>query len=125
MLKLATLECAGLVWGVLDPALSTSDSGAHLGALMDNLESLAGLRTPVVRAPRSYDVEANWKLLVDGSFGVHHFKVAHRKTIAHIFVDNMQIVDEFDLSGVSISSRRSSRKNHSWSAASTPDGTAT
>jgi phenylpropionate dioxygenase-like ring-hydroxylating dioxygenase large terminal subunit len=95
--RLATVERAGIVWVVLDPALSVSDPGAHLGALMDNLESLAGLRTPVGWAPRSYDVEANWKLLVDGSFEAYHFKVAHRKTIAHMFVDNMQIVDEFDL----------------------------
>lgn len=95
--RLATVERAGIVWVILDPALSASDPGAHLGALMDNLESLAGLRTPVGWAPRSYVVEANWKLLVDGSFEAYHFKVAHRKTIAHMFVDNMQIVDEFDL----------------------------
>lgn len=95
--RLATVERAGIVWVILDPALSASDPGAHLGALMDNLESLTGLRTPVGWAPRSYDVEANWKLLVDGSFEAYHFKVAHRNTIAHLFVDNLQIVDEFDL----------------------------
>lgn len=95
--QLATAERAGIVWVVLDPALSASDPDAHFGALMDNLESLTGLRTPVAYAPRSYEVEANWKLLVDGSFEAYHFKVAHRKTIAHMFVDNMQVVDEFDL----------------------------
>lgn len=95
--RLATVERAGIVWVVLDPALSANDPGAHLGALMDNLESLAGIRTPVGFAPRSYEVEANWKLLIDGAFEAYHFKVAHRKTIAHTFVDNMQIVDEFDL----------------------------
>lgn len=93
---LATVERAGIVWVVLDPALSASDAGAHLGELMDNLESLAGLRTPVGFAPRSHEVAANWKLLVDGSFEAYHFKVAHRQTIASMFVDNMQIVDEFD-----------------------------
>lgn len=95
--RLATVERAGVVWVLLDAALADSDPGAALGALMDNLESLAGLRTPVAFAPRSYVVEANWKLLVDGSFEAYHFKVAHRETIAHMFMNNMQIVDEFAL----------------------------
>ncbi|MBS0452344.1 MAG: Rieske 2Fe-2S domain-containing protein [Proteobacteria bacterium] len=95
--KLATIERAGVVWVVLDAAQANSDPGAHLGELMDNLESLTGLRAPVGFAPRSYEVAANWKLLVDGSFEAYHFKVAHRDTIAHMFVGNMQVVDEFDL----------------------------
>src|SRR5690606_26922362 len=48
-------------------------------------------------ASRSYLVKANWKLLVDGAFEAYHFKIAHRNTIAHMFTDNLQIVDEFDL----------------------------
>ncbi|RQO63696.1 (2Fe-2S)-binding protein [Variovorax sp. KBW07] len=95
--KLAAAERAGIVWVVLDPSRSDADPGRSLGALMDNLESLAGLGSPVAFAPRSYEVAANWKLLVDGSFEAYHFKVAHRQTIAHMFVDNMQVVDEFGL----------------------------
>lgn len=95
--KLATVERAGLVWVVLDPELSGQDPNVRLGPLMDNLESLAGLCTAVGFAPRSYEVEANWKLLVDGAFEAYHFKVAHKNTIAHMFVDNMQVVDEFEL----------------------------
>ena len=33
--RLATVERAGIVWVILDPALSASDPGAHLGELMD------------------------------------------------------------------------------------------
>lgn len=95
--QLATVERAGLIWVVLDPAFATQDPNEGLGELMDNLDSLAGLNTPVGFAPRSYEVAANWKLLVDGAFEAYHFKVAHKKTIAHMFVDNMQIVDEFEL----------------------------
>ncbi|MNS61955.1 Benzene 1,2-dioxygenase subunit alpha [compost metagenome] len=95
--RLATVERAGVVWVVCDPSQADSDPGAHLGALMDNLESLAGLRAPVAYAPRTYEVEANWKLLVDGSFEAYHFKVAHRETIAHMFLHNLQVIDEFDL----------------------------
>ena len=95
--KLATVERAGIVWVVLDPAAPASDPDAHLGELMDYLESLAGLCAPVGFAPRSYEVQANWKLLIDGAFEAYHFKVAHRRTIAHMFVDNLQLVDEFGL----------------------------
>ena len=95
--RLATVERAGVVWVVLDPSALDNDPGAHLGSLMDHLESLAGLRTPVGFAPRSYEVAANWKLLIDGSFEAYHFKVAHRQTIAHMFAHNLQIIDEFDL----------------------------
>ena len=95
--RLAAVERAGAVWVVLDPALAHGDPGAQLGALMDNLESLAGLRAPVAFAPRTYEVAANWKLLIDGAFEAYHFKVAHRETIAHMFMNNMQIVDEFEL----------------------------
>lgn len=95
--RLATVERAGMVWVVLDPLQSNSDPGAHLGELMDNLESLTGMRTPVAFAPRSYEVEANWKLLIDGSFEAYHFKVAHRQTIAHMFTNNLQVIDEFEL----------------------------
>ena len=95
--RLATVERAGVVWVVLDPSQPGGDAGIQLGELMDNLESLSGLRAPLGFAPRSYEVAANWKLLVDGSFEAYHFKVAHRNTIAHMFVGNMQIVDEFEL----------------------------
>jgi len=95
--KLATAERAGLVWVTLDPAKARIDPNASLGPLMDNLESLAGLQAPVAFAPRSYEVQANWKLIVDGVFEAYHFKVAHKQTIAHMFVDNVQVVDEFDL----------------------------
>lgn len=95
--KLATAERAGIVWVVLDASLSSTDPAVHLGALMESLESLSGLRAAVGFAPRSYEVAANWKLLVDGSLEAYHFKVAHRETIAHMFVGNMQVVDEFDL----------------------------
>jgi len=95
--RLAAVERAGVIWVVLDPTPPCSDPDTHLGILMDHLESLAGLCKPVGFAPRSYEIEANWKLLIDGSFEAYHFKVAHRQTIAQMFANNMQIIDEFGL----------------------------
>lgn len=94
--RLAASERAGLIWVIPDPDLADTDVDACLGPLMDELETL-DLRAPVAFAPRSYDVAANWKLLVDGFFEAYHFKVAHRQTIAHMFAANTQIVDEFGL----------------------------
>lgn len=93
---LATTERAGMVWVQLDLA-AQADADAHFGALMSDLESLEGLKNPVGFAPRSYEVQANWKLLIDGFFEAYHFKIAHRETIAHMFADNMQVIDEFGL----------------------------
>lgn len=95
--RLACTERVGLIWVGLDPAVTADALKAQLGPLMDELESLSGLRSPVGFAPRSYVVEANWKLLVDGSFEAYHFKIAHRETIAHMFADNMQVIDEYGL----------------------------
>ena len=95
--RLTAVERGGVIWVVLDPASPISDIDAHLGPLMENLESLDGLHSPVSYAQRSYDVNANWKLLIDGIFEAYHFKVAHRQTIAHMFMNNLQLVDDFDL----------------------------
>ena len=95
--RLAAVERAGVIWVVLDPASPIRDIDTHLGPLMKNLESLDGLCTPASYAQRSYDVNANWKLLIDGVFEAYHFKVAHRQTIAHMFMNNLQLVDDFDL----------------------------
>ena len=95
--RLAAIERGGVIWVVLDSASPISDIDTHLGPLMENLESLDGLHSPVSYAQRSYDVNANWKLLIDGIFEAYHFKVAHRQTIAHMFMNNLQLVDDFDL----------------------------
>ncbi|HAD46697.1 MAG TPA: (2Fe-2S)-binding protein [Alcanivorax sp.] len=94
--RLAVRERGGLVWVVADPDLADSDIDSHLDPLMGELEAL-DLSAPVAYAPRHYEVAANWKLLVDGSLEAYHFKVAHRNTIAHLFTDNLQIIDEAGL----------------------------
>ena len=95
--RLASAERAGMVWVQLDPGSESQGVNMHLGDLMDDLESQVGLQNPVAFAPRAYEVQANWKLLIDGFFEAYHFKIAHRQTIAHMFADNMQVIDEFGL----------------------------
>ncbi|MDR2299308.1 MAG: aromatic ring-hydroxylating dioxygenase subunit alpha [Comamonas sp.] len=92
--RLACHEAAGLIWVLLDPQLSEQNTTTQLGPMMQDLCALAGMQQPVGYAPRSYEVAANWKLLVDGVFEAYHFKIAHQKTIAAMFAGNVQLVDE-------------------------------
>lgn len=89
---LAVTERAGLVWVITDSAVA----GLELGPLADELDTL-GFGSHVPFMPRSFELAANWKLMLDASFEGYHFKVAHRETIAHMFADNVQLIDEHGL----------------------------
>lgn len=69
--RLAVRERAGLVWVVPDPRRAAVGIDAHLGTLMDELERLEPTH-PTAFAARSYEVTANWKLLIDESGSNRH-----------------------------------------------------
>ena len=96
LVRLAVAECAGLIWVVLDPRCAGRNVQEMLGPLAQELDGL-GLDTHVGYAVRELELRCNWKLMVEGSSEAYHFKVAHRDTIAPMFVDNLQIVDEHGL----------------------------
>ncbi len=89
---LAVAERAGLIWVATAPDAAALD----LGPLADELDAL-GFGTHVPFMPRSFELAANWKLMMDASFEGYHFKVAHRDTIAAMFADNVQLIDEHGL----------------------------
>lgn len=91
---LAVAERAGLIWVVPDPAHNEANVSTMLGPLADEIEGF-GFATHVGYAPRAFDVEANWKILADGSLEDYHFQALHQKTSGPFFVDTMQLVDEF------------------------------
>lgn len=91
--QLAVGEAAGMVWVIPDPDCAEHDVRAVLGAYAVELEGL-GLGSHVAYAPRTLDLRCDWKLIVEGSSEAYHFKIAHRDTIAPMFADNAQIVDE-------------------------------
>ena len=91
--RLAVAERAGLVWVIPDPAVADVDVRAMLGAYAEELESF-GLHHHVAYGQRDIELRCDWKLIVEGSSEAYHFKIAHRDTIAPLFVDNLQIVDE-------------------------------
>jgi phenylpropionate dioxygenase-like ring-hydroxylating dioxygenase large terminal subunit len=90
--RLAVTERAGLIWVATAPGIAELD----LGPLADELDAL-GFGTHVPFMPRSFELRANWKLMMDASFEGYHFKIAHRDTIAGMFADNVQLIDEHGL----------------------------
>jgi phenylpropionate dioxygenase-like ring-hydroxylating dioxygenase large terminal subunit len=94
--RLAVTQRAGIVWAIVDPAHAGCDIDILLEPLVTELEQL-GFANHVRYAPRELPLDCNWKLVVDGSLEGYHFKIAHRETIAHMFADNLQIIDEFGL----------------------------
>lgn len=91
--RLAVAQRAGIVWVIPDVAHADDDVSARLGAFVDELEGF-GFADHIGYASRQLDVGCNWKLVVEGSSEAYHFKIAHRDSIAPLFADNVQIVDE-------------------------------
>lgn len=93
---LAVAEGAGMIWVIPDVREAGRDVRAELGPFLQDLESF-GLHTHRGDALRERDLACDWKLIVEGSSEAYHFKVAHRNTIARLFADNLQLVDEAGL----------------------------
>ncbi len=93
---LAVAERTGVVWVIPEPREAHADVTAALGPFAQELSAF-GLDSHVPYAPRVIELRCNWKLMVEGSSEAYHFKIAHRQTIASMFVDNLQIVDEAGL----------------------------
>jgi phenylpropionate dioxygenase-like ring-hydroxylating dioxygenase large terminal subunit len=77
------VEAAGLLWEGGDP---------RLGALEQELRGF-GLDTGVVYAEREREYALNWKLAFDIFLEAYHVRVAHARTIAPMFLDNVYLVD--------------------------------
>lgn len=84
---IACEEYAGWIWVSLNED-EPLDLDAHLGELRRDIEALdAGAH--VIFESTTVDIAANWKILVEGGIEAYHFRVAHRETIADLFLDNL------------------------------------
>ncbi len=81
------IERHGFIW-----LLPTSDRGAteaeFFAAIDDDLAWVGIDRLAVHQSERQVR-RCNWKMLVEGGLEAYHFRVAHRKTIAKRFNDNL------------------------------------
>ncbi len=89
LVPLPCVESAELIWvnpsGEGEQELPTSTV-----AVLAELEGL-GCVNSIVQHSDSKVWRANWKLIADGGLESYHFKIAHRRSIAPLFPDNVSI----------------------------------
>ncbi|MAT92386.1 MAG: ring-hydroxylating oxygenase subunit alpha [Halioglobus sp.] len=79
-------EYGGWIWVV--PGGGAIDVDFHLGDMAADILGM-GAQEYEVFACTERDTAANWKILVEGGIESYHFRVAHRQTIAGLFLDNL------------------------------------
>ncbi|MEL6980416.1 MAG: SRPBCC family protein [Pseudomonadota bacterium] len=88
--RLPLTEAYGFLWIIADPEVGGAalDIDAWLGPLAQDFAWL-GLAEHRIAEEGSYELKANWKVLVEGGLEAYHFRVAHKATIAPYFPDNL------------------------------------
>ncbi len=81
-------EYAGWVWIDLSREANNIDIARYLGEMSGEIAAMSA-GEHVVFDSTTMDIPANWKLLVEGGLEAYHFRVAHRNTIAPLFLDNL------------------------------------
>ena len=86
-------EFGGLVWAVLDRAAEPdfADLVAEFGADLDAL----GLPQAHLYGHQSFDVKANWKLVLEPFQENYHVRRLHSQSIGELFEDTTSIIDKF------------------------------
>lgn len=93
--RLPVAEAYGFLWVVANPdATGPLDIPGWLAGLGADLDWL-NLDQHRVVASDQMTIAANWKLLVEGGLEAYHFRVAHKKTIAPFFPDNLSTYRQF------------------------------
>lgn len=87
-------ENAGWIW-ISHRNEEQLEVACFLGELYADI---AGLRAEhlAIYASDSWEFNANWKLIIEGGIEAYHFRVAHRDTIAGLFLDNLSSYRCFD-----------------------------
>lgn len=83
--RLACLEAGGLIWVMLDRTAEPDFSGIT-AELVGDLEAL-DLPHAHVFGHKSFDLEANWKLVLEPFLEPYHIQRLHAATVAGMFAD--------------------------------------
>ncbi|MEM6582120.1 MAG: aromatic ring-hydroxylating dioxygenase subunit alpha [Pseudomonadota bacterium] len=83
----ACAEYGGWIWVSLAPG-DPMDIKTYLGELDAEFLALEG-GSHVVAGSTTEEYAANWKILAEGGLEAYHFRVAHKNTIAPLFLDNL------------------------------------
>ncbi len=79
-------EFAGWIWIALGEDQPTVEE--YLGDMTSDILAMAAADHAVFDSD-VLDIKANWKILVEGGIEAYHFRVAHKNTIAPLFLDNL------------------------------------
>ncbi|MGE3632431.1 MAG: aromatic ring-hydroxylating dioxygenase subunit alpha, partial [Sandaracinaceae bacterium] len=94
LVRLSAEERHGFVWLSLDRGTNV-DVASYLGAELDRELTAYALDALEPYRPEHRRWAANYKLLVEGGLEAYHFKIAHARTIAPLFCDNVFLGDRF------------------------------
>ncbi|QDG78612.1 aromatic ring-hydroxylating dioxygenase subunit alpha [Labrenzia sp. PHM005] len=87
--RLPSAEAHGFIWIIANPdAGDMPDIGTWLGQLADDFNWLKMSEHRIAEV-ETLDIQANWKVLVEGGLEAYHFRVAHKNTIGPYFQDNL------------------------------------
>lgn len=91
--ELASREFGGLIWAILDRHCEPDFSNLHpgFGEDMDHL----GIPTAHLYGRQSFDVRANWKLVLEPFMENYHVRRLHQNSIGSMFKDTAAVVDKF------------------------------
>jgi nitrite reductase/ring-hydroxylating ferredoxin subunit len=101
--ELPCREAGGLIWVILDKnarsdfSMVEDDLSADLGAL--------GLPMAHIYGYKTFDLKANWKLVLEPFLEIYHVQRLHAKSIASQFVDNPTITTQMGAHIRSVSGR--------------------
>ena len=93
--RLPVAEAHGFIWIIANP-----DAGDR-PQIDDWLSGLApdfawlGLNDHRIALIDTLDINANWKVLIEGGLEAYHFRIAHKKTIGPHFPDNLLTYKQF------------------------------
>lgn len=93
--QLPTTEAHGFIWVIADPDAGTfPDLDPWLDGLVPDFNWL-GLDNHRIAVMETLEINANWKVLIEGGLEAYHFRVAHRHTIGPHFPDNLLTYQQF------------------------------
>ena len=93
--RLPVAEAHGFIWIIANPdAGDMPQIDAWLSGLVPDFAWL-GLNDHRIALIDTLDINANWKVLIEGGLEAYHFRIAHKQTIGPHFPDNLLTYKQF------------------------------
>jgi phenylpropionate dioxygenase-like ring-hydroxylating dioxygenase large terminal subunit len=91
LVELASREAGGLIWAILDRQ-TEADFGSIDRGLIEDLDALE-LAQSFVHGRKSFDLKANWKLVLEPFLEGYHVQRLHASSVGPLFADVPTVLD--------------------------------